>query len=83
MKAVILALTIYRNIVIEVNSYLSLKYKASLFTDKVSGKGVKLYEDMYGDMWMKDNKWAFFKVPYDRKDWDRWGHIHKNNKEIL
>lgn len=46
-----------------IKSYLSLKRIAYAFTDSVSGKAVYYYEDCYGDVYLKDNRWSLFAVP--------------------
>jgi spore germination protein YaaH len=47
-----------------IKSYFTLKYASTLFTDVVSGKKVCLYIDCYGEQWMKDGRWAFFRVKH-------------------
>jgi len=43
-------------------SYFTLRYVATHFTDVVSGKTVCLYVDRYGDRWLKDSRWSFFRL---------------------
>lgn len=41
------------------NSWLTMKRVEHLFTDCVSGKGVWLYRDCYGQEWMADSRFGF------------------------
>ncbi len=45
-----------------IKSYFSLEYHYDSFRDVVSGKMVSVYCDCYGDLWLKDSRWALFKV---------------------
>ena len=46
----------------KIKSYLTLKRIGYAFSDSVSGKAVYYYEDCYGDVYMKDNRWSTFAV---------------------
>lgn len=52
-----------------IKSYLSLKRIRDAFTDKVSGKVVCIYKDCYGNEWLKDSRWSFFKVEKSETHW--------------
>lgn len=45
-----------------IKSYFTLRYQYNDFRDVVSGKMVAVYSDCYGDLWMKDGRWSFFRV---------------------
>ena len=45
-----------------IKSYCSLKFVRHEFNDKVSGLRVSSYFDCYGDVWLKDSRWSFFRV---------------------
>ena len=46
----------------KIKSYLSLESHYFAFTDVVSGKAVCVYVDCFGELWMKDSRWSFFRV---------------------
>ena len=48
-----------------IKSYFTFRYHYSAFRDVVSGKMVNVYIDCYGDLWMKDSRWALFRVKMD------------------
>jgi hypothetical protein len=41
-------------------SRLTMKAERHLFDDKVTGKGVYLYEDRYGDKWLSNYPFFFW-----------------------
>lgn len=45
-----------------IKSYLSLTKQYDSFVDVVSGKTVSVYCDCFGDLYLKDSRWALFKV---------------------
>ena len=45
-----------------IKSYFSLKFHYRSFRDTVSGKYVNMYIDCYGDLYLKDGRWSFFRV---------------------
>lgn len=45
-----------------IKSYFSLKFQYNSFTDIVSGKRVNVYIDCFGELWLKDGRWSFFRV---------------------
>lgn len=45
-----------------IKSYFSLEFQYHAFVDVVSGNDVCVYVDCYGDLYMKDSRWAFFSV---------------------
>lgn len=47
-------------------NFIFMEYIGDLFTDVISGKMVSLYKDSEGVFWMKDSRFAFFKVKYAR-----------------
>ncbi len=50
-----------------IKSYFTLKEtELAGFTDMVSGKQVRKYRDCYGDLWMKESRWALFAVKCER-----------------
>jgi hypothetical protein len=46
----------------KIKSYFTLEFHYRCFIDTVSGKYVNVYMDCYGDLYMKDGRWAFFAV---------------------
>lgn len=50
-----------------IKSYFTLREIGFAFKDCISGKDVKYYRDCYNVIWMKDNRWAFFRVPSNRR----------------
>jgi len=49
-------------------SYLTLNFIETRFVDIVSGKSVNLYEDCYGNKYLKDGRWSLFKVELIEKE---------------
>lgn len=49
-------------------SYFSLVRTGYAFTDTVDGRGVHYYKDCYGDVYLKNSRWGFFKVKASRQD---------------
>lgn len=41
---------------------MTLKYVRHAFNDPIGGCAVNVYVDCYGDQWLKDNRWALFRV---------------------
>ena len=52
-------------IIKKIKSYLTLEFQYHDFMDAVSGKMVNVYIDCYGDLYMKDSRWALFSVKKD------------------
>lgn len=50
------------NILQEIKSYLTLEFVSSRFRDIVSGKMVCEYKDCYGNRFLKDSRYSFFKI---------------------
>lgn len=42
--------------------YFSLKFRGFAFNDIVTGEAVFYYEDCFGEIWMKNSRWSFFRV---------------------
>ena len=45
-----------------IKSYCSLVFIEDYFRDSVSGKMVSIYLDCFGEYWIKNNRWALFRV---------------------
>ncbi len=51
-----------QQLVIDIQSYLSLDKGTYLFTDIISNERVMSFTDRFGKKWMKESRWSLFRV---------------------
>ncbi len=58
----------FYNLIKWFKSYFTLQKVGEGWTDGVSGKTVSYYKDCFGEVYMKDSRWALFRVKVGGED---------------